>query len=65
MLLERHHELLVAYEEKSRNLEHAYDSLTHLSNRLTAMITTKFVKILERYRIKMLVDAFEGIYESE
>jgi hypothetical protein len=65
MLLDRHQELLNAYEEKSRHLDQAYHSLANLSFRLNAMIATKFIKILDKYRIVNLLEAFNAIRDVE
>jgi len=60
-MVQQYQELLVINEKQTKDLEQAYDSLNNLHNRLNMMISMKFVKNLDKYRILNLAEAFLNI----
>ena len=57
-------ELKKDYDEKVQELETAYDHLENLSNRLSAMIAARFVKIVDKHRIMHLLEAFAALRDD-
>ena len=64
MMMEKHMELKKDYDEKVQELETAYDHLENLSNRLSAMIAARFVKIVDKHRIMHLLEAFAALRDD-
>lgn len=61
ILMEKNNELYEAYKQKQEDLNHAFTRLSSLNLKLNTMIATKFLKILDKYRLLSLLDAFHKI----
>lgn len=58
-------ELKRDYDDKVSELEQAYNHLDNLSNRLSAMIAARFVKIVDKHRISNMYEAFKSLQEED
>ena len=59
--MNHYQELILINQRQQRDLDNADESFRALENRLNIMISVKFIKNLDKYRILNLADAFSNI----